>query len=99
MAMSQFVKMSNAELLELADDIESGKVFTMGHIPMADREMITGIFSDVDSFERGGLIYQYFDKAIEGITLNDYPIFAESQILSHKDIIRTFTLLFTRGKK
>lgn len=97
--MSALMSMTDADLLQLADDIEGGKVFTMGHIPMSDREMITGIFSDVDSFESGGLIYQYLDKATEGITLNDYPIFADSQILSSKDIIRTFTLLFTGGKK
>jgi len=75
------------ELIQLAQDIEDGKVFTMGHIPMKDRDLITSIFSDVNN------------EAIEGITLNDYPLFSESCVLSSEDVIRTFTLLFSGGSK
>lgn len=89
---------TDEELIQLAHDIEGGKVFTMGHIPMKDRDLITSIFSDVNAFD-GGLVYQYLDKAIEGITLSDYPLFNESCILSSEDVIRTFTLLFSGGSK
>ncbi len=90
--------MSDDQLLRLAEDIEAGQVFTMGHLPLSDRHLITSIFSDVTSFNGRGLIYQYWDKAIEGVAINDYPIFAESCILSSQDIIRTFTLLYSGGK-
>ena len=90
--------MTDEDLLQLAHDIEDGRVFTMGHIPMKDRELITSIFSDVNAFD-GGLIYQYRDKAMEGITISDYPLFSESCILSSEDVIRTFTLLFSGGSK
>ena len=96
--MSELVSMSDEELMQLARDIEAGKVFTMGHIPMSDRDMITSVFPDVKSFQSAGLVYQYFDKAVKGITLNDYPIFSESCVLSSQDVIRTFTLLFTKGR-
>ena len=95
--MSPIIR-TDMELIQLAQDIENGKVFTMGHIPMKDRDLITSIFSDVNNFQ-GGLIYQYLDEAIEGITLNDYPLFSESCVLSSEDVIRTFTLLFSGGSE
>tara|TARA_R100000005_G_C4997217_1_gene203957 strand:- start:1956 stop:2240 length:285 start_codon:yes stop_codon:yes gene_type:complete len=93
--MSPLVK-TDEELLQLAQDIEDGKVFTMGHIPMKDRDLITSIFSDVENFE-GGLIYQYYDEALEGIYLTDYPIFSHSCQLTSEEVIRTFTLLYSKG--
>tara|TARA_R110002020_G_scaffold16145_2_gene57221 strand:- start:1254 stop:1538 length:285 start_codon:yes stop_codon:yes gene_type:complete len=93
--MSPLVK-TDEELLQLAQDIEVGKVFTMGHIPMKDRDLITSIFSDVQTFD-GGLIYQYYEEALQGIYINDYPIFSHSCQITSEEVIRTFTLLYSKG--
>jgi|TARA_R110000751_G_scaffold100335_3_gene194277 hypothetical protein len=96
--MAQLLSMTDEELIALARDIEAGQVFTMGEVPLSDQEFLPNIFSDVRSFEEG-LLYQYRDKAIEGVNLNGYPIFEESHVLSSEQVVRTFILLFSGGHR
>ncbi|MHA1169586.1 MAG: hypothetical protein ACTSRU_17300 [Candidatus Hodarchaeales archaeon] len=90
--------MTDEELIALARDIEAGQVFTMGEVSLSDRAFLPDIFSDIGSFE-GGLLYQYRDKAIEGVNLNGYPIFEESCVLSSEQVVQTFILLFSGGER
>jgi hypothetical protein len=94
--------LNDAELLMLAKDIEAGVVFTAGAVPLDDQEMLPQIFSDMtqedSEKEDMGLIYQYADKATEGVRVNDYPIFEESLWLNREQVVRTMTLLFSNAR-
>ena len=71
----------------------------MSPLVKTDEELLQlaqDIEADVENFE-GGLIYQYYDKALEGIYLTDYPIFSHSCQLTSEEVIRTFTLLYSKG--
>jgi len=94
--------LNDMELLTLARDIEDGVVFTAGAVPLVDQEMLPQIFSDMTQKdtdkEQVGLIYQYADKAVDGVKVNDYPIFEDSLWLSREQVVRTMTLLFSNAR-
>jgi hypothetical protein len=94
--------LTDAQLLTLAQDIEEGLVFTAGAVPLDDQEMLPQIFADMTQEDTEkkevGLIYQYEDKAIQGVRLNDYPIFEDSLWLNREQVVRTMTLLFSNAR-
>ena len=94
--------LTDAELLILAQDIEEGLVFTAGAVPLDDQEMLPQIFADMTQEDTEkkevALIYQYEDKAIQGVRLNDYPIFEDSLWLNREQVVRTMTLLFSNAR-
>ena len=100
--MARNPDLTDAQLLTLAQDIEEGLVFTAGAVPLDDQEMLPQIFADMTQEDTEkkevGLIYQYEDKAIQGVRLNDYPIFEESLWLNREQVVRTMTLLFSNAR-
>lgn len=85
---------TTAELLQIAEDIYKGQVFTDRHIRPNDKNLASSIFmvlaladeKTMDGIKKfnPGTIYEYLSKAMP-TAINGYPIFGSMQMLSMED--------------